>query len=96
MTAAPVASAVPIASTKPAFSPFEADKSRRRFDTATGSSAPVAVSAATRVEAPAPVVPVRVPETASVAIAEPSVIAVAAEMLGVGSVAPEVLEPEAV
>jgi len=96
VTAASVASAAPIAITKPAFSPFEADKSRRRFDEPTASSAPVAVSAPTRVETQASVMPVRVPETASVAIAEPSVIAVAAEMLGMGSVAPEVLEPEAV
>ncbi len=95
VTAAPVASTAPIASTKPAFSPFEADKSRRRFDEPTGSSVPAAVSAPTRMEAPAPVVPVRLPETASVVVAEPSVVTVAAEILGMGSVAPEVLEPEA-
>jgi DNA polymerase III subunit gamma/tau len=94
--ATPVASAAPIANTKPAFSPFEADKSRRRFDEPTASSAPVVVSPPTRVEAPMSVVPVRLPEPASVVVAEPSVVAVAAEMLGMGSVAPEVLEPEAV
>jgi DNA polymerase III subunit gamma/tau len=94
-TTAPVASVVPVASPKPAFSPFEADKSRRRFDEPQMSSAPVSVSAPARVEAPAPIAPVRAPETVSVAVVEPSVVAVAAEMLGMGSAPAEVLEPEA-
>ena len=94
VSTSPVASVVPVASTKPVFSPFEADKSRRRFDEPQMSSAPVAVSASTRVETPASVAPVRVPETISVAVAEPSFVAVAAEMLGIGSAPIEVLEPE--
>jgi DNA polymerase-3 subunit gamma/tau len=94
-TTAPVASVVPVASPKPACSPFEADKSRRRFDEPQMSSAPVSVSAPARVEAPAPIAPVRAPETVSVAVVEPSVVAVAAEMLGMGSAPAEVLEPEA-
>jgi DNA polymerase-3 subunit gamma/tau len=92
VSTSPVASVVPVASTKPVFSPFEADKSRRRFDDPQMSSAPAAVS--TRVETPAPVAPVRVPEMISVAVAEPSFVAVAAEMLGIGSAPIEVLEPE--
>ena len=91
VNAAPVASVIPVASSKPAFSPFEADKSRRRFDEPQMSS----VSAPIKVEAPAPIVPVRVPETVSVAVVEPSVVAVAAEILGMGSAPAEVLEPEA-
>ena len=92
VSTSPVASVVPVASTKPVFSPFEADKSRRRFDDPQMSSAPAAVS--TRVETPAPAAPVRVPEMISVAVAEPSFVAVAAEMLGIGSAPIEVLEPE--
>jgi DNA polymerase III subunit gamma/tau len=89
VTAAPVAEVAPAASTKPAFSPFEADKSRRRFDESQMSPAPVSVSAPVREEATAPVVPVR-----AVAVAEPSVVAVAAELLGMGAAPTEVLEPE--
>ncbi len=95
VSTASVSSVVPVASTRPAFSPFEADKSRRRFDEPQMSSAPVAVSAPVRVETPSPLVPVSVPETVSVAVAEPSFVAVAAEMLGMGSAPTEVLEPEA-
>ena len=94
VSTSPVALVVPVVSMKPVFSPFEADKSRRRFDEPQMSSAPVAVSASTRVETPASVAPVRVPETISVAVAEPSFVAVAAEMLGIGSAPIEVLEPE--
>jgi DNA polymerase III subunit gamma/tau len=95
LTAAPVVSTTPVVSTKPAFSPFEADKGRRRFDEPQMSSAPVTLSAPVRVEAPAPIAQVRTPEAVSVAVAEPSVVAVAAEMLGMGSAPTEVLEPEA-
>jgi DNA polymerase III subunit gamma/tau len=94
VTAAPVAPMSPIASTKAPFSPFEADKSRRRFDGPQMSPTPVSVPAPLRVEVSAPVVPVRRPEAVSFAIAEPSVVAVAAEMLGMGSTPTEVLEPE--
>ncbi len=90
-----VASATPATSTKPAFSPFEADKSRRRFDEPETSPKLTVVSAPVRVEAPAPVAVVREPEPVSVAVAEPSFVAVATEMLGMGSVAAEVLETEA-
>ncbi|HMH14620.1 MAG TPA: DNA polymerase III subunit gamma/tau [Edaphobacter sp.] len=93
VTTAPVASVVSV-SAKPAFSPFEADKSRRRFDEPQTSPATVTAAAPIRVEAPAPVVPVHVPETVSVAVAEPSVVAVAAEILGMGAAPIEVLEPE--
>ena len=100
VTAAPVASVapvIPVESTKPAFSPFEADKSRRRFDEPVASSSPaVAPAAPLRVATPVPAVPVRVLETVPIAIAEPSAVAVAAEMLGMGAVATEVLEPEVV
>jgi DNA polymerase III subunit gamma/tau len=95
VTAAPVTEVAPVASTKPTFSLFEADKSRRRFDESQMSPAPVSVSAPVREEATAPVVPVRAAETVSVAVAEPSVVAVAAELLGMGAAPTEVLEPEA-
>jgi DNA polymerase III subunit gamma/tau len=95
VTAAPVASVTPATSEKPAFSPFEADKSRRRFDESAMSPKPTAASAPVSVEAPAPAIPIRVPETVSIAAAEPSIVAVAAEMLGMGSAPTEVLEPEA-
>jgi DNA polymerase III subunit gamma/tau len=88
-TTAPIAPVTPAVSTKPAFSPFEADKSRRRFEGVEAEKvvAPVAIPAA--VYPPEGVV-----ETAPVAVAEPSVVAVAAEMLGMGSAPVEVLEPE--
>ncbi len=88
-TTAPIAPVTPAVSTKPAFSPFEADKSRRRFEGGEAEKvvAPVAIPAA--VYPPEGVV-----ETAPVAVAEPSVVAVAAEMLGMGSAPVEVLEPE--
>jgi DNA polymerase III subunit gamma/tau len=88
-TTAPIAPVTPAVSTKPAFSPFEADKSRRRFEGVEAEKvvAPVAIPAA--VYPPDGVV-----ETAPVAVAEPSVVAVAAEMLGMGSAPVEVLEPE--
>jgi DNA polymerase-3 subunit gamma/tau len=95
VTAAPVASIAPVASSKPAFSPFEADKSRRRFDEPEISPKPAAALAPVRVEIPAPISPVRTPAAVSVAVAEPSIVAVAAEMLGMGSAPTEVLEPEA-
>ncbi|MCU1223288.1 MAG: polymerase subunit gamma and tau [Edaphobacter sp.] len=95
---------VPV-STKPAFSPFETDKGRKRFEGGESvSPTPVAT-------VPVKAAPVKVPETGSVAVAEPSAVAapsfvpelsavaepsfvaVAAEMLGMGS-AVAVLEPE--
>jgi DNA polymerase-3 subunit gamma/tau len=93
-SASAVAPVAPI-STKPAFSPFEGDKNRRRFDEPAGSSAPVVVSAPVRAEVPAPAAPARVVDTAPVADPQPSVIAVAAELLGMGSMVTAVLEPEA-
>ena len=84
---------VPV-STKPAFSPFETDKNRKRFEGGE-TVAPTPVAAAVPVKA----APVKLPETVSVAVAEPlvvaepSLVAVAAEMLGMGS-AVAVLEPE--
>ena len=84
---------VPV-STKPAFSPFETDKNRRRFEGGE-TVAPAPAAAAVPVKA----APVKLQETVSVAVAEPlvvaepSLVAVAAEMLGMGS-AVAVLEPE--
>ena len=89
-----VASVTPV-STKPAFSPFEADKSRRRFDEPAASSPPVAVPTPARTEAPAPVIPMPIADQAPVADFQPSVVAVAAELLGMGPVVAEVVEPEA-
>jgi DNA polymerase-3 subunit gamma/tau len=80
----------PVASTKPAFSPFEVDKSRGRFDE------PVKTVTPTFVSTPAPVVAASVPEVVPPAVSEPSVVSVAAEILGVGSLLVEVMEPEAV
>jgi DNA polymerase III subunit gamma/tau len=90
-----VAPVAPVVSTKPVFSPFEADKSRRRFDESQLSPASVSVSAPVIVDTPARVVAVRVADPVPVAVAEPSIVAVAAEMLGMGAIATEVLEPEA-
>jgi DNA polymerase-3 subunit gamma/tau len=91
---APIASVTPAVSTKPAFSPFETDKNRRRFEGGEPERVvtPVAVSAPVKAQVQPPL---RTAEIAPVAIAEPSVVAVAAEMLGMGSTPSEVLEPEA-
>ena len=93
---AAVAPVVPV-STKPAFSPFEADKNKRRFDEPAGSAAPVFVSAPVRAEVPtlAFVAPARVVDAAPVVDVQPSVVAVATELLGMGSTVTAVLEPEA-
>jgi DNA polymerase-3 subunit gamma/tau len=99
-SSAPVAaSVVPAAPSKPAFSPFEADRSRKQFEPATppvvAPKAAVPVSApAPKVEAPpvakaAPVAPVREPEP------EVTVTEVAAELLGMGAAPVAALEPEA-
>jgi DNA polymerase-3 subunit gamma/tau len=98
-TIAPAVQAAPVVSSKPAFSPFETDKGRKRFDGGEPERVPAPVSAPTtaKVEVQAPVrvaevVPVTAVEVASVL--EPSVIEVAAELLGVGELPVAVLEPE--
>jgi DNA polymerase-3 subunit gamma/tau len=59
---------VPV-STKPAFSPFEADKGRKRFEGGESvSPAPIAA-------VPVMTAPVKLPETISVTVAEPSAVA---------------------
>jgi DNA polymerase III subunit gamma/tau len=100
-SSAPVtASVVPPAPSKPAFSPFEADRSRKQFEPATppvvAPKAVVPVAApAPKVEAPpaakaAPVVTVRAPEPEP----EVTVTEVAAELLGMGAAPVAALEPE--
>ena len=96
-TVAVIAPAAAPASTKPAFSPFEADKSRKRFDggdanktTAVAVPAPVAVKAAE----PAPVTIPSLKEVVPPPVAEISVAEVAAEMLGAGAMPIMALDPE--
>jgi DNA polymerase-3 subunit gamma/tau len=90
----PGASATPVVSAKPAFSPFETDKNQKRFEGGEPERvvAPIGVSTPLKAEIR---VPVSRPEMIPVIVAEPSVVAVAAEMLGMGSTAADVLEPEA-
>ena len=92
---APVRSSLPVtpaAATKPAFSPFEADRNRKMVEEAT--SAPVPVSP--MVAAPSPVAMVAdAPVTLQEPEPEMTVTEVAADLLGMGSVPVAVLEPEA-
>ena len=83
-------------SAKPVFSPFEADKSRKRFDGGEAekipaAAAPVAVTIkdAEPVPAPAPMA-----ETISTPVSDISITEVAAEILGVGSMPIEAIAPE--
>jgi len=85
----PVIPAAPAVSTKPAFSPFEVDKSLKRSEQGE-TQAPVADHAPTRVAEPVPAAIV-----AMEPVPEPSIVEVAAEMLGAGAVPVAVLEPEA-
>lgn len=93
------ATSVPTVSAKPAFSPFEADKGRKRFEGGESSVAtPVAASTPTvaaplRVEPVAPAAPAR--STVGEVLREaPSVMGVAAEMMGMGAAPMAVMEPE--
>src|SRR6266700_3589550 len=81
----PVIPAAPAVSAKPAFSPFEVDKSPKRFERGE-TQAPVADHAPTRVAEPV---------VAMEPVPEPSIVEVAAELLGAGAVPVAVLEPEA-
>ncbi|HEY6376393.1 MAG TPA: DNA polymerase III subunit gamma/tau [Edaphobacter sp.] len=101
-TSAPLPSAVPaVTPAKPAFSPFEADRSRKRFEGEATVSAPTRAEVSTPVKAEHPVVPKNV-EPVHVAeaivesepVAEVSVTAVAVEILGGGAVPIAALEPE--
>lgn len=98
---AAVPAPVPL-STKPAFSPFEADKSRKRFE---GNEPERAPKAAVPAPAPTPLLvetaepePGVIPLMAAVIstpVADVSVAEVAAEMLGIGAMPVEVINPEA-
>ncbi len=87
---------------KPAFSPFEADRSRKRFEGEAGLSTPPRVEIPVSVKAEAPVVPknvepVRIAEAVVVEsepVAEVSVTTITAEILGTGAVPAAALEPE--
>ncbi len=87
---------------KPAFSPFEADRSRKRFEGDVTGSAPARVEIPAPVKAEAPIVPknvepVRVAEAVVVEsepVAEVSVATITAEILGTGAVPVAALEPE--
>ncbi len=89
-SSSPVSSAH--ATTKPAFSPFEADRNRKRVEEATAISTPVP-------PAVAPASPAKVNREPSVIVQEPepemTVTEVAADLLGLGAVPVAVLEPEA-
>jgi DNA polymerase-3 subunit gamma/tau len=95
---------VPAAPTpaKPAFSPFEADRSRKRFEEDVTGSAPARVEIPAPVKAEAPIVsknvePMRVAEAVVVEsepVAEVSVTTITAEILGTGAVPAAALEPE--
>jgi len=93
------ATSVPTVSAKPAFSPFEADKGRKRFGGGESSVAtPVAASTPT-VAAPLRVEPVAAAAPARSTVGEvsreaPSVMGVAAEVMGTGAAPVAVMEPE--
>ena len=95
------ASAPVPASNKPVFSPFEADKSRKRFETNEPERTPKA-AVPTPTPTPVPVEtiepePIIIPpiaEVISTPMTDVSVAEVAAEMLGVGSMPVEVINPE--
>ena len=84
---------------KPAFSPFEADKGRKRFEAGeTALPAPVAVVKPI-VEPPVRVEPLATAALARAEVSEisrdtPSILGVAAEMLGMGAAPTAVMEPE--
>jgi DNA polymerase-3 subunit gamma/tau len=63
-----------VASARPAFSPFEKDQSRSRFDEKAVAAAPIAV-----VPVPAPVVSIAMPMPVPVAVPTPAPVAIAAE-----------------
>jgi DNA polymerase III subunit gamma/tau len=98
-TSAPVRANVPVvapvAPAKPAFSPFEADRSRKRFEDTpappVAAAHKIEVPAAAKIEAakPTPLVPVTVAEP------EITVTEVAAELLGMGAAPIAAIEPEA-
>jgi len=95
------ASAPVPASTKPAFSPFEADKSRKRFETNEPERTPkAAVPTPTPTPVPVetiepePIIMPPIAEVISTPMTDVSVAEVAAEMLGVGSMPVEVINPE--
>jgi DNA polymerase III subunit gamma/tau len=86
---------------KPAFSPFEADRSRKRFEGEALVPAPARVEVPASVKAELPAVAKKEPALAAEAlivesepVAEVSVTAVAAEILGGGAVPVAALEPE--
>jgi DNA polymerase III subunit gamma/tau len=86
---------------KPAFSPFEADRSRKRFEGEAPVPAPARVEVPASVKAELPAVAKKEPALAAEAlivesepVAEVSVTAVAAEILGGGAVPVAALEPE--
>jgi len=98
------ASAPVPASTKPAFSPFEADKSRKRFEggepektpkAAVPAAVPTPVPVETPEPEPEPVIRPQMAEVISTPVADASVAEVAAEMLGVGAMPTEAINPEA-
>ncbi|RSL14898.1 DNA polymerase-3 subunit gamma/tau [Edaphobacter aggregans] len=100
---APVSSSAPAVTTaKPAFSPFEADRSRKRFEGDAIVSAPAKGEIPAPVKAEAAVVPknvdpVRVTEAVVVEpepVDEASVTTITAEILGTGAVPAAALEPE--
>jgi len=102
-SSAPVPSVAPAPTpAKPAFSPFEADRSRKRFEGDVTASAPtrVEIPAPPKVEAPVVsknVAPLRVAEVVVVEpepVAEASVTTITAEILGTGAVPAAALEPE--
>ncbi len=87
---------------KPVFSPFEADRSRKRFEGEATVSAPAKVEVPAPVKADPPVAPknaepARAAEAIAVEpepVAEVSVAAISADILGAGAVPVAVLEPE--
>jgi DNA polymerase-3 subunit gamma/tau len=90
--ATPVRSSSPATPAKPAFSPFETDRSRKRVEEATSTAASVPLAAA-------PALPVKSSRVPPPVVHEPepemTVVEVAADLLGLGAVPVAVLEPEA-
>jgi DNA polymerase-3 subunit gamma/tau len=84
-------------SAKPAFSPFEADKSRKRFEAGEAektNTAPAPVAVPIKTAEPMPAPPAPLTEAVSTPVSDISVTEVAAEMLGIGALPIEAIDPE--
>ncbi len=77
-TARALETSATVASARPAFSPFERDQSRSRFDEKAVSAAPIAIPV---VPVAAPVVPIAAPMPVPVAVPMPVSVATPAEMV---------------